>query len=133
MGGASSHDKYLRKPNVSWWEEEIPSTAEFEHAIDVLESHNWCVDYIVSHCASKSVQAKIANWYENDLIAILKQVKPSLSVWCRISWYPSAEQKESQKIFRFNCVDKALKQGFYGMVCNISTVYKMIVSYGDVA
>ena len=63
----------------------------------------------------------------------LKQVVQSSSVWCRISWYPSAEQKESQKIFRFNCVDKALKQGFYGMVCNISTVYKTIISYGDVA
>ncbi len=73
MDGASSHDKHLRKPNISWWEEEIPSKAEFEHAVDMLEKHKWCVDYIVTHCASKSVQAKIAGWYENDAVTSFLQ------------------------------------------------------------
>lgn len=73
MGGASSHDKHLRKPNISWWEEEIPSKAEFEHAVETLEKHNWCVDYIVTHCASKSIQAKIASWYENDAVTSFLQ------------------------------------------------------------
>jgi len=73
MGGASSHDKHLRKPNVSWWEEEIPSKAEFEHAVETLEKHNWCVDYIITHCAPKSVQTKIANWYENDAVTSFLQ------------------------------------------------------------
>lgn len=73
MGGASSHDKHCRKLNVSWWEEEIPSHAEFEHAVSTLEKHNWCVDYIVTHCAPKGIQAKIANWYENDAVTSFLQ------------------------------------------------------------
>lgn len=74
MGGASSHDKHLRKLDVSWWEEEIPSKSEFEHAIEMLESHDWCVDYIVTHCAPKNIQSKIAGWYENDAVTSFLQV-----------------------------------------------------------
>lgn len=73
LGGASSHDKWCRKQDVSWWEEEIPSKAEFEHAVETLEKHDWCVDYIVTHCTSKSVQAQIAHWYENDAVTSFLQ------------------------------------------------------------
>lgn len=74
MGGASSHDKHLRKADVSWWEEEIPSKEEFNHAIENLERANWHVDYIVTHCAPKSIQAKIASWYENDAVTSFLQL-----------------------------------------------------------
>jgi len=85
MGGAASHDKHLRKPNVSWWEEEIPSMAEFDHAIKTLIKHNWCVDYIITHCAPKSIQKKLASWYENDAVTSFLQI---IEENCRFKhWY----------------------------------------------
>lgn len=85
MGGAASHDKHLRKEGVSWWPQEIPSKAEFDHAIETLEKHNWQVDLIVTHCAPKSVQAKIKDWYENDEVTSFLQL---VEENCRFShWY----------------------------------------------
>jgi len=48
-GGAFSIDKNTRTPGVSWWKEELPSTAEFEHGLKNLEARNWEVDYILGH------------------------------------------------------------------------------------
>ena len=59
MGGAKSTDKAYRKEHVSWWEEEIPSTAEMEHAAATLETHNFKVDYIISHCAPNFLVDKL--------------------------------------------------------------------------
>lgn len=74
LGGASSHDKWCRTQDVSWWEEEIPSKAEFDHAVDSLEKANWSVDYIITHCAPKGVQQRLATWYENDPVTSLLQL-----------------------------------------------------------
>jgi len=74
MGGAASHDKQYRKKDVSWWEEEIPSAAEFDHAIAILEKHDWCVDYIVTHCAPNRIQRKIADWFQTDQLTSFLQL-----------------------------------------------------------
>ena len=74
MGGASSHDKFLRTPLRSWWPEELPSKEEMRHAVDMLDAHKWCVDYIISHCAPKKTQERIADWYENDSLTSFFQL-----------------------------------------------------------
>lgn len=66
FGGASSHDKHLRREGVDWWPEELPSMAEMDYAIGNLDSVHWNVDYIITHCAPKKIQTQIADWYEND-------------------------------------------------------------------
>lgn len=66
MGGASSHDKWHRTEHLSWWEQELPSMAELEVAMKVLDGVNWTVDYVVSHCAPSHIQERIATWYEKD-------------------------------------------------------------------
>lgn len=66
MGGARSVDKEHRIEHISWWQEEMPSQEEMEYAVSQLESVNWQVDYVISHCAPRSVQHLIASWYEND-------------------------------------------------------------------
>lgn len=66
MGGAESHDKWDRKEGVSWWARELPSKTEYETALTNLEKHNNKVDYIFSHCASKSIQSLISSYYENN-------------------------------------------------------------------
>lgn len=80
MGGASSHDKWHRKEHISWWADELPSTQEMERAINALDEAEWSVDYVFTHCAPKSVQGMIADWYENDLLTgFLERVRADLS------------------------------------------------------
>lgn len=80
MGGASSHDiqggildrsdpnfHHLKKKalkqelpfrivNESWWAEELPSMAELQAGRDNLAKAGYQVDYVISHCASNSIQ-----------------------------------------------------------------------------
>lgn len=79
MGGASSHDKYCRKEHISWWKEEVPTREEMEAAIRSLDASGWNVDYVISHCAPRSVQLMLASWYENDeLTGFLERVRQDL-------------------------------------------------------
>ena len=73
MGGASSHDKEYRVPSISWWDEEIPSEAEFEYALQTLDRNDWFVDYIITHCAPTAIQHRITDWYENDQLTSFLQ------------------------------------------------------------
>jgi len=52
MGGGDSVDKMRRIPDVSWWQEELPSFIEYDEGIRNLESHNNVVDYILTHSCS---------------------------------------------------------------------------------
>ena len=52
FGGAYSLDRFLRKVNISYWEEEIPNEAEYREGMENLFKHDYRVDYILSHTAS---------------------------------------------------------------------------------
>ena len=85
FGGAASHDRYLRREGVDWWPEEQPSLEEMSYAVSKLDSVGWNVDYIITHCAPKSIQSQIADWYENDsTTSFLELVKNHC--WFR-HWY----------------------------------------------
>ena len=49
FGGAYSRDKYMRRKNVSWWEEELPTNEEYKEAVFNLESVGNHVDYVLTH------------------------------------------------------------------------------------
>lgn len=55
FGGAESIDKQNRIKDISWWERELPSYVEYQEGLDNLEKHNWDVDYIITHTASKQM------------------------------------------------------------------------------
>lgn len=79
MGGASSHDREHRIEHISWWKEEMPSTEEMNKAINALDSAGWSVDYVLTHCAPRSIQTMIAAWYKNDpLTSFLERVRIDL-------------------------------------------------------
>lgn len=79
MGGARSIDKEHRIEHISWWKEEIPSREEMEYAIASLDAVNWKVDYAVTHCAPRSVQALLSPWYENDpVVSFLERIYSEL-------------------------------------------------------
>lgn len=66
MGGATSIDKIYRIPDVTWWEEEIPSYDEMLHGVDTFNEHNNKVDYILSHCAPSDYLNDICLGYQPD-------------------------------------------------------------------
>lgn len=79
MGGARSHDREYRIEHISWWEQEMPTSAEMERAIEALDKFGWEVDYVITHCAPKSVQKMVCSWYENDpLVSFLERVRTDL-------------------------------------------------------
>ena len=79
MGGARSHDKEYRTEHISWWPEEIPSNEEMERGIIALDAAGWEVDYVLTHCAPRSIQTMIAEWYENDpIVSYLERVRVDL-------------------------------------------------------
>ncbi len=49
FGGAESTDKDYRIEGKSWWSQEVPSSEEFNEAIDNLLKVDFKVDYIVTH------------------------------------------------------------------------------------
>lgn len=51
FGGGYSIDQPLRKENVSWWPQEMPSKQEYENGLTHLEKVNNQVDYILTHTA----------------------------------------------------------------------------------
>jgi hypothetical protein len=64
-----SRGKYMyRVKGLSWWEEELPTEEEMEHARESLEKHKFNVDLIVSHCCPSSVQSRILPYGEYDVL-----------------------------------------------------------------
>ncbi len=61
MGGAksSAYDIAHREAGISWFPEEIPSSEERDHAIEVLEKANWDADLVITHCAPTSVKSSL--------------------------------------------------------------------------
>jgi hypothetical protein len=49
FGGALSWDRQYRKLNVSYWEEEVPSSKEMEYAVENLKKVDNKVDYVIAH------------------------------------------------------------------------------------
>lgn len=80
FGGASSHDKEHRKEGKNWWKEEMPSIDEYKKAEEKLSKYEYNVDYIITHSAPNSIQAKVAKGYEqNELTEFLEEIKEKVS------------------------------------------------------
>lgn len=47
--------------HLSWWEEELPSDAEYDIALHNLERAGFRVDYIISHCCATDCQKLIVS------------------------------------------------------------------------
>ena len=110
MGGAASHDVWdgildpddldfsttywrmrrngsmFRVKGIDWWPEEMPSDAEYTEAIHNLESVNWDIDYVVSHCAPTSLLNRISASYESDqltdFLQLIKRMSPTTKWFC---------------------------------------------------
>ena len=68
FGGATSCDKAMRRKNISWWEQELPSQEEMNEGLRNLEASNWTVDCIITHTAPTGLLGILKNklWYHLD-------------------------------------------------------------------
>lgn len=77
MGGAYSIDRYVRKLNFSYWEEEIPNNEEFHEAIKNLRENNNEVDIVISHTAPREIirrMGKCPDVHDMELTGFLEWV-----------------------------------------------------------
>ena len=54
FGGAYSVDKAYRQAHISWWQQEQPSSEEYDHARQTLERINYKTDYVLTHTIPES-------------------------------------------------------------------------------
>ena len=57
--------KIFRVKGFSWWPQEMPNEDEMNRGIANLESANWKVDYVITHCFPQSV-ASAMGFFEPD-------------------------------------------------------------------
>lgn len=70
----------FRVKGVSWWSEELPSKDEYAEAWRNLESMNFSVDFVISHCCPTSIQGLIDPHYKrDDLTDFLDEVRERTS------------------------------------------------------
>lgn len=51
----TENGEMLRINHISWWEQEMPTEAEMKRGLETLASHNFNVDFIVTHCCPQFV------------------------------------------------------------------------------
>ena len=80
FGGGKSHDREGRTEGKTWWQREMPSHEEMEHARQSLEKCANSVDIIITHCAPTSIQRMVMPQYENDVLTdFLEELKNKIS------------------------------------------------------
>lgn len=94
FGGGDSIDKGSRKPYLSWWPQEIPTTNDFYRARATLEKSGHEVDYVLTHTVPEKVidemraQGKLLfgnRKFEDPTVRMLDQLEPELTA--AKAWY----------------------------------------------
>lgn len=72
MLNSSENEKPFRVLHESWWPQELPTETELQEGLHNLESINYKVDYVITHCCSTSLQNKLCNGmlsiYQPDIL-----------------------------------------------------------------
>ena len=74
FGGAASHDKEYRKPNISWWEQEEASPEEMRNAKNNLKSHGFKVDHILTHTPPRSIVNELLRSFSDKTADFLETI-----------------------------------------------------------
>lgn len=99
MGGAETSDKERRKEGVSWWSHELPTSEEYDEALENLSMHGNKVDLIFTHCAPETTvtnmfMPKMSVRKLNDLTSFLDMIAQTISFK---DWYFGHYHEESDK------------------------------------
>lgn len=108
MGGAASHDKWARKLNVSWWEEELPSEQEMEEARRNLTTVDYKVDYIITHSLPSSrLPFVVWNGDQDSATIFLEEVFNQVKYR---HWYCGHYHKDIDIPFRISIMYQSIKE-----------------------
>ncbi len=96
FGGAYSIDRYMRKKNVSYWDEEIPNNEEYDEAVKNLNENGKSVDYIITHTAPKEIIRKMGYYpdhHDMELTGFLEWImyECKFSHWYFGHWHEDKE------------------------------------------
>lgn len=69
FGGARSHDREYRKPNITWWEQEEATEAEILRARNHLAQHDNKVDFILTHTMPNQISGQAFGMTSSDRTA----------------------------------------------------------------
>ncbi|MBE6880120.1 MAG: metallophosphoesterase [Ruminococcaceae bacterium] len=102
MGGAYSIDRYRRKLNISYWEEERPTDAEYKSATENFKKHNKAVDIVITHTAPAEIIRRMGytpDVHDMELTGFLEWVMYEVKFdrWFFGHWH---EDKEIGEKFR---------------------------------
>lgn len=78
FGGAFSPTRHMGIKGYNWWEEELPSSKEYQEALENLKAHDFKVDYILSHTCPKSTiyyMNMVPVRGDRDLIEFLQMIE----------------------------------------------------------
>ncbi|MDR2516453.1 MAG: metallophosphoesterase [Spirochaetaceae bacterium] len=79
FGGGRSLDRAFRRPQISWWPEEMPSAAEFQEGLDNLERCQWKTDYVITHAGPAKIASGVSALFGTDsLVTYLQAVADRL-------------------------------------------------------
>jgi predicted phosphodiesterase len=73
FGGGKSTDRAFRRPYISWWPDEMPSSAEYQEGLRNLERCNWKTDYVVTHAGPARVVETFHGSYSPDSLTVYLQ------------------------------------------------------------
>jgi len=105
FGGAYSLDRYRRRLNIEYWEEEIPSRADYNEATVNLKAHNFEVDYIITHQAPRKIimmMGETPDLHDMELTGFLDYVLYDIkhTHWFCGHWHLDKDITESFTILR---------------------------------
>ena len=108
MGGAASHDKWARKLNVSWWEEELPNEQEMAEARRNLAAVDNRVDYIITHSLPSSLLPFVVRSAEQDSATIFLE-----EIFNKVKyrhWYCGHYHEDVNLPFRISVMYQSIKE-----------------------
>ena len=68
FGGGTSIDRSMRREGISWWPQEMPIQEEIDEGLNNLNSVNWEVDYVLTHCAPLKLLKHIIPYATGDIL-----------------------------------------------------------------
>ncbi len=110
MGGAYSIDRCFRHLNESYWEEEIPTDAEYKEASKNLKSVDFKVDYIITHTAPRELILKMGyhpDKHDAELSGFLEWVmyETQFSDWFFGHWHVDRDYGKMHALW-FRVIEK---------------------------
>lgn len=107
MGGAYSIDRYVRKLNFSYWEEEIPNNQEYHEATQNLRENNDEVDIIISHTAPREIIRRMGKYpdvHDMELTGFLEWIMYQIKYqhWYFGHWHLDQTFDEKHTAVYFN-------------------------------